>query len=125
MNTRAKFATEGTYSPDNLLAGSADNLIARKIIIVSGQNLARGAVIGKITASGKYALSLSGATDGSEVPDLILAETTDASGADTSALAYSRGDFTTQALTIGASHTAASITEGLRTKGIVLLSAIA
>lgn len=125
MNTRAKFATEGTYSPDNLIAGCADDLIARKIIVVSGQNLVRGAVIGKITASGKYALSLSTATDGSEVPDLILAETTDASGADASALAYSRGDFTTQALTIGASHTAASITEGLRTKGIVLLSAIA
>lgn len=125
MNTRASFATEGTYTPDALLAGCADDLVGRKVIIVSGQNLARGAVIGKITASGKYTLSLAASSDGSQTPDLILAEPTDASAADTSALAYSRGDFTTQALTIGTGHTAASILEGLRTKGIVLLSAIA
>ncbi len=125
MNTRASFATEGTYSPDALLAGCADDLVGRKVVIIAGQNLARGAVLGKITASGKYNLSLAAAVDGSQTPDLILAEPIDATAADTAALAYSRGDFITQALTIGAGHTAASILEGLRTKGIVLLSAIA
>lgn len=120
----ANFATAGTYSPDYLVAGNHESLIGRKIIIANGNNLVRGSVIGKITASGKYVLSTSAATDGSETPDLILAENADATSADVSALAYARGDFITQALTIGAGHTAASITEGLRTKGIALLTAI-
>jgi hypothetical protein len=216
----ASFGTEGTYSPDNLVANNHESLIGRKIIIASGNNLVRGSVIGKITTgtisvgtvtfagtgngtctkatpaysaaalngsytavcvekttdsgtfnvvrpngtvdgvatvgvaydgqvkftiadgstdfaagdaftipvtasgSGKYVLSTSAATDGSQTPDLILAENADATSADVSALAYARGDFITSALTIGAGHTAASITEGLRTKGITLLTAI-
>ncbi len=120
----ATFATEGTYTPDNLIAGNAELLLAKKAIIISGQNLTRGAVLGKITTGGKYNLSLSTASDGSQTPDAILAETTDASAGDVSALVYTRGDFLTNALTLGASHTVASITEGLRTKGINLLTAI-
>ena len=125
MNIRASFATEGTYTPDSLIAGNADLLVARKVTIISGQNLARGSVLGKITASGKYNLSLSGASDGSQTPDLILGEAADASAGDVTALAYARGDFLTTALTLGASHTVASITEGLRAKGITLLTAVA
>ena len=120
----AKFATEGTFSPDNLVAGNADLLVARKVTIITGQNLERGAVLGKITASSKYNLSLSAAIDGSEEPDLILAEDVDATGADKTALAYARGDFISNALTLGAAHTVASITEGLRAKGITLITAI-
>ena len=121
----ASFATEGTYTPDGLIAGNSELLVSRKVTVISGQNLARGAVLGKITASGKYNLSLSAAVDGSQTPDLILGEATDASGGDKTAIAYARGDFTTSALTIGTAHTAASIQEGLRAKGIVLLAAIA
>ena len=121
---RANFTAQGTYAPDFLIAGDHDRLITRKVTIISGQNLARGSVLGKITASGKYTLSLSAAADGSQTPDLILAEDANATSGDTSALAYSRGDFTTQAITLGTGHTAASVLEGLRTKGIVLLSAV-
>ena len=121
----ASFATEGTLTPDHLVSGNHELLIGRKIIVLSGQNLTRGAVIGKITTGGKYKLSLSASSDGSETPDLILAEDANASSADLSALAYARGDFTTAALTIGTGHTAASITEGLRAKGINLFAAIA
>ena len=120
----ASFKTEGTYTPDNLIAGNSDLLIARKVTISSGQNLTRGAVLGK-KSDGEYILSLSTASDGSQTPDLILAEDCDATLADTPALAYARGDFITNALTLGASHTVASITEGLRAKGITLLAAIA
>jgi hypothetical protein len=123
--TYASFATEGTYTPDALVAGNHELLVGRKVTILTGQNLLRGTVMGKITASGKYIASLAAAVDGSEVPDLILAEAADATAADVSALAYARGDFTTNALTIGAGHTAASIAEGLRAKGITLLAAIA
>jgi hypothetical protein len=121
----ASFASEGTLNPDKLVSGNHELLIGRKIIVISGQNLSRGAVVGKITASGKYTLSLSASSDGSQTPDLILAEDANATSADVSALAYARGDFTIQALTIGTGHTAASILEGLRAKGINLLSAIA
>ena len=124
MSPKASFATEGTYTPDALVAGNAHLLVARTVTIVSGQNLKRGAVIGKITTGGKYQLSLSAASDGSQVPDLILAEDCDATGADAKALAYSRGDFNANALTLGTAHTVASITEGLRAKGIALLPAV-
>lgn len=119
---KASFATEGTYSPDALVAGNHGLLVGRKVTIISGQNLVRGAVLGKITASGKYNLSLSAAADGSQTPDLILAEDCDATSGDQQAMAYARGDFNSAALTLGASHTVASITEGLRAKGITLLA---
>lgn len=123
--SKAEFRTEGTYAPDKLIAGNAHLLVGRKVTIISGQNLTRGAVLGKITASGKYNLSLSGASDGSQTPDLILAENCDASSGDKVALAYARGDFNANALTLGTAHTVASITEGLRAKGITLIPAVA
>lgn len=118
----ASFATEGTYSPDALIAGNHHLLVGRKVTILSGQNVVRGAVLGKVTASGKYVLSLTASADGSQTPDLILAEDCDASGGDKQAMAYARGDFNSNALTLGASHTVASITEGLRAKGITLVA---
>lgn len=121
----ANFKTEGTYTPDSLLAGNAHLLVARKVTVLSGQVLQRGAALGIITASGKAILSLAAASDGSQTPDLILAEDVDATGADATALAYERGDFNARAITLGTGHTVASIREGLRAKGIALLTAIA
>lgn len=124
MDYKAKFATEGTYTPDGLIAGNAHLLVARKVTVKSGQNLVRGAVIGKDGAD-KYLLSLSAASDGSQTPDLIMAEACDATAADKQALAYERGDFNANALTLGTAHTVASIREGLRAKGITILPAVA
>lgn len=121
----AKFETVGTFVPDALLAGNTHLLVGRKVTIISGQNLVRGAVLGKITASSKYNLSASAASDGSQVPDLVLAEDCNASAGDKSAMAYSRGDFNTVGLTLGAGHTVGSITDGLRLKGIVLTAGVA
>lgn len=125
MDYQATFGTEGTLAHDALIAGNAHLLVARKVTIAAGQNLVRGAVLGKVTATGKYVLSLPDATDGSETPDLILAEDCDASAGDKTVLAYARGDFNSRALTLGAAHTVASIAEGLRAKGITLLASIA
>lgn len=219
----AQFRTEGTYTPDALIAGNAHLLVGRQVTIATGQNLKRGSVIGKVTsansatvpvggssnggvatfgtitpdatakdgaytvtvtaakdgttgaaftvaapggqtatgnmgvafaglglgftitdglttdaaevgdvytftvtaASGEYKLSASAANDGSQTPDLILAQDVDATAADKPALAYSRGDFAASALTLGTGHTVASITEGLRAKGITLLPIVA
>jgi hypothetical protein len=119
--TRAS-ASSQAYSPDKLIAGDLP-LLSMQITLVSGQNLKRGAVLGKITASGKYTLSASGATDGSETPDAILAEDTDASAGDVVTIAYFRGEFNENALTLGSGHTADSVREGLRQKGIWLVAA--
>jgi len=113
--------TSQDYVPSDIVAGNAHDLASRNITLISGQNLARGAVLGKITASGKYTLSASAAGDGSEVPDLVLVDDTDASGADAVALGYARGDFIEGQLTIGTGHTADSIREGLRGKGITMI----
>lgn len=124
MDYRANMKVEGVYAPDALLAGNAHLLVGRTITLKEGQNLKRGAVIGKDGGS-KYLLSLSTADDGSQTPDLILAEDCDATAGDKPALAYERGDFNANALTIGAAHTVASIREGLRAKGITILPAVA
>lgn len=113
-----------SYNPDKLHAGSMP-VATKKVTVLSGQNLTRGAVLGKITSGGKYILSLSAPSDGSQVPDAILAMDCDASGGDKEATVYTRGDFNENALTIGTAHTADSIREGLRVKGIHLVKAVA
>jgi hypothetical protein len=122
MTYKTKFADAGEFIPSNLIAGNAHLLLSQKITLAAGQNLTAGAVLGKITAGGKYVLSTSAAVDGSEAPDLILAEDCDASAGDREELAYSRGDFGDLALTVGAGHTVASITDALRSKGITIIN---
>lgn len=68
--------------------------------------------------SGKYIKSLSAAVNGSQTPDCVLAEDADATSADAEALVFETGYFNANAITLGASHTLASIREGLRVKGI-------
>ena len=71
--------------------------------------------------SGKYIPSLAAAVDGSQTPDLIASEAVDATLADKELIAFYQGDFNESGLTIGTGHTAASIREGLRVKGINLV----
>ncbi|MDP9965090.1 hypothetical protein J2W37_002810 [Variovorax paradoxus] len=125
MNYRASFSTEGVSASKVLVAGNAHLLVGRKVTLLAGAVYAAGTVLGVITASKKHTVSASAATDGSEEPDLILAETVDATAGDREALGYARGDFNTSALVLGAGHTVASITEALRTKGITLLADLA
>lgn len=113
--------TSDAYTPGDIVAGNSHLLVTRQVTLISGQDLTRGAVLGKITASGKYTLSLSGSSDGSETPDLILAEDCDASGGDAVTVAYERGDFKADQLTLGTAHTIASVQEGLRAKNILLI----
>lgn len=114
----ALFST-ASYSPDLLLLD--EDVLSRQITLISGQTLTRGTVLGLITASGKYTKSLSASSDGSQVPDLILAEDCDASGGDKVTVAYYQATVNESALTLGSAHTPASIREGLRVKGIQLV----
>ena len=114
----------GAYNPDNLIGGSAVNMVTESIVVDTG-NLVRGSVLGRITATGKWVLSASAASDGSQVPRAILAEDADASSADKTTVAYFTGEFNATALTFGAGHTAASTTDALRDVGIFLKTNLA
>ena len=114
-------SSTSTYSPDKLIAGEQP-IHAKKVTLITGQNLARGAVLGQITASGKYTLSLSAAADGSQTPVAILSEDTDATAADKEAEVYTTGDFNKDALILGTGHTLASIEAGLADRSIFFIT---
>lgn len=62
------------------------------VTIASGAgSLTVGAVLGKVTATGKYVLSDPAAVDGSETAAAVLLADTDASAADATALVLLRG----------------------------------
>lgn len=114
-------AVLGTSTYDNLVAG--EDTITDGGVLIAGQNLERGALLGKITASGKLTLSLSASTDGSEVPFAILNETTDATSADVRCPIILGGQVNSGSIVFGADHTAASTKDGLRDLGIYLKTA--
>jgi hypothetical protein len=120
------------YDPDGVLVGHGTVAVAftgavNFTIADGGTDFVSGDTF-NITVSAvtyKHKLSAAAATDGSEVPDVILAEPTDATAADVSTVAYDRGDFAESALVLGAGHTAASIREIMRAKGITLVPIVA
>jgi hypothetical protein len=119
--TTAAYSTTA-FTPDGLIAQNAHLLVDEPVTLITGQNLKRGAVLGKITASGKYNLSLSAAADGSQTPVAILAVDTDATAADKATVAYFRGDFQASAVILGAAHTVASVKAALRAANIELIA---
>lgn len=124
MSTAAGVTTEGTFNPDNLFAGGLP-VSTRKVTIASGANLTRGAVLGLVTATGKYKLSAAAAGDGSEVPDCILLTDAAAAAADKDAMVAFTGEYNEAKLTLGAGHTIASIRQGLRKIGIFIKKVVA
>ncbi|WP_043538924.1 head decoration protein [Salinarimonas rosea] len=117
----------GTYTPqgsaqdfqphDHRFADTSD-VIRDFVTISSGQNLAAGSVLGKVTATGEYVLSLAAANDGSEVPVYVLAEPVNASAADAQGIVYARAHLLASFLVYGAGHSLATVKEPLRDKGI-------
>ena len=213
----AKFQSEGSYVPDALIAGCADDMRGEVKTILSGQNIVRGTLLGRVddgavtatgaadvpapvaatitasptattaakvgihrlvcivagatgtfrhtdpdgnvvgdatvgtaytgggltftitdagtdpavgeafkitvaiaAGSGKYVKSLAAATNGSETPIAVAAEDVDASLGDVMGVVYYTGDFNSDAMTFGAGHTAASVKDALRLRGIHL-----
>lgn len=68
-----------------------------------------------------YKLAAAAATDGSATPRVILQHAADATAANVEAMAYTRGDFIEDGLTLGAGHTIASIRAALKQEGIHLV----
>jgi hypothetical protein len=93
---------------DGLLAGEA--LVRQaSVTIVSGQAVVRGHVLGRIAASGKWAVSLLASSDGSQTPLAIAVRDVDASGGDLPGDIYVSGDFNAASLTFGTGHTEATV----------------
>ena len=75
--------------------------------------------------SGKLKLAVAAALDGSQKPECVLAEDRDASGGDKECVYYEKGDLAEAGLTFGAGHTADTVREALRQRGINLFKTIA
>ena len=113
-----------SFTYDKLFAGNYPT-VTKSVVVLLGQNILRGTVLGKVTASGKYVKSLAAAADGSQFPDAILAEDANASTEDLTRIAYVSGEFNTNALVLGTGHTVTSVDADLRDKNIYLKTAIA
>ncbi|MGP6089752.1 head decoration protein [Antarctobacter jejuensis] len=82
--------TEGKH-PGGFLVWEAFRDYTRETITVASGTLEPGTVLGKITASGKYAAHDSAAVDGTETAVAVLWGKADASAGDVAAVALVRG----------------------------------
>ncbi len=73
---------EGVHSGEGVFTLANGTRSLNEVTIVSGQNLGAMAVVGKVTASGKYAVYNNGAADGTETAAGVLLAAVDASAAD-------------------------------------------
>jgi hypothetical protein len=67
------------------------NFTRETITLLAGSAYPVGAVLGRITASGKYKLATSGGTDGAQTAAAVLLYAADATSADTAGLVIVRG----------------------------------
>lgn len=111
------------FIPDQLIAGT-HQVVTDTVTVVSGQVVQRGAVLGQITASGKYALATSGASDGSQNPSVIAADNIDASQGDVLGGVYIAGEFNGNALTLGSGITLAAAKAAFRPLSIYVKTAV-
>lgn len=96
-----------TYNYGGLNLGGLP-ILSRSVVLDTG-NLQPGAVLGRVTTGGKYILSASAASDGSQVPAAILLEAADATAADVTVKAAFMGEFDAALCSFGAGHNAASV----------------
>ena len=82
--------TEGRYAGEFLVSEGNGRISRETITVLSGQTPAAAAVLGKVTASGKYKVLDPAAVDGSEVAAGILYDAVDASAADADGVAIVR-----------------------------------
>lgn len=100
-------------TPDNLFAGTYP-VVEEGGTLLTGSVYPRGAVLGKVTASGKYIVCDTAAVDGSEAPVAILLDEVDATAADKLGPLALSGEFQEDALTLGGATTPADVKAALR-----------
>lgn len=89
MTLLVSATTEGVR-PFEVILSEGETIAREQVTMVAGQNLTVGAVLGKVTASGKYTLLAPAAADGSQVAAAVLLVSCDASAADKTALVAAR-----------------------------------
>lgn len=102
-----------TFIPDQLIDGSHP-VVTDTVTVLSGQVFPRGAVLGRITASGKYVLALAAAADGSQNPSVIAVDNVDATAGDVTTGVYVAGGFNGAALKLGTGIALAAAAIALR-----------
>ena len=83
--------TQGPSQGDVVKIQFDPNFTNEAITLLLGTNYKSGAVLGKITASGKYKLAVVGAVDGSAVAVAVLLNPVDATLADATGIILARG----------------------------------
>lgn len=111
------FTNQGKCTPDNLIAGEYPR-VARYALVKGG--LPVGAVLGQIGQTGEFVLSTTAATDGSEKPQAILAESVPESEGFVQAHVYLSGQFNGHALTVGEGHTLESVIQKLQMTSVFI-----
>ena len=107
-------SSQETHTRDQLIAGDF-HIVTDEVILISGQNRTRGAVLGRITASGKYTHVDDAAADGSEIARAVLIEDTDATAGDLSNTpVYLTGEFNRDKLNFGGGDVFGDHTDNMR-----------
>lgn len=117
MSTDFGITTLSESSSSDIFAGLHPTMEVNNIVILSGQNLKRGACLGLITAEanpdlGKYKLWNDAASDGSENLIGILGCDADASISDCKGFMYVHGEFFKDSLTAVHTIKSGSYNEG-------------
>ncbi|HHY0811073.1 TPA: head decoration protein [Klebsiella pneumoniae] len=106
------------FVPDQLIAGTLQ--LVTDTGIITGGTYKRGTVLGVVTASGKYKLSVKTATDGSEKPAAILIDDVDASTTDQNGGLYLMGEFNQNRIIFDNSWAVPALKTALRPLAIFL-----
>lgn len=114
------FNSQGTYTPDNLIAGNFP-IATKQVTIKSGNNLVRGTVLEEGTAgdAGKFFAVTTAAN-----AKYILAEDCNATGGDKVTVAYLTGQFNSRRVTLGTGPTLAAVTTALEARNIYLVDTV-
>lgn len=95
-------------------------LVTKAITLLAGQVYPKGAVLGRITATGKYTLVDNSKNTGEETARYILSAEVDATAADAPGIGYVTGEFNEDALTFGGDDTADDHRDALEARSIFL-----
>jgi hypothetical protein len=124
-NPQVPSANSELYQPDQLIAGRFPIETDQGVVIQTGQGvLARGTVLGQITATGKYLKSVKTAVDGSQTPRGILADQVDTTAGDVNGAVYLTGEFNGNALVFDASWTLVTLKPAAAANDIFVRTAL-
>lgn len=122
-NPQLPGAYDYVYSPDQLIAGNL-KIVTDTATITGAAALKRGAVLGKVTATGAYRLAVGTAGDGSQAPCAVLADDADATAADVTAGVILMAEVNANRLIIDPSLTLAAVKAAFRSLGLFVKSAL-